>query len=129
MDNYDFGKTAEVDPNITLEEHPVGAGPTSYMAFSNLRNAKHEIDEILVMLNACDDLPQWADQMLAEATDRLMSVKSYILSQKDVQPIQPSHHSHDHSLHQPPPMDPVPYPQDEPEPMMPTVYVEDYSAY
>jgi hypothetical protein len=129
MDNYDYsGKTADVDPNITLEEHPVGCGPTSYMAFSNLRNAKHEIEEILIMLNACDDLPQWADQMLAEATDRLSSVKSYILSQKDVQPIQHGSNHHNHET-----MEAVPMPQAPAHESMdhtaPTVYVEDYGGY
>jgi hypothetical protein len=44
----------------------------------------HEINEILDMMNMQDDLPQWADQMLAEATDRLSTVKAYILSIKDV---------------------------------------------
>ena len=86
--DYDFTapvkNTAEVHPHVVLQEHPVGEGPVSYMAFGNLKNARHEIDEIMALLNHCDDLPQWADQMLAEATDRLQSVKSYILSIKDI---------------------------------------------
>lgn len=84
MDNYDFRRTSEVRSDVVIQEHPVGDGPVSYMAYANLKNARHEIDEISAMLNQCDDLPQWVDQMLAEATDRLNTVKSYILSIKDV---------------------------------------------
>jgi len=91
MDDYDFSNTstkptimAEVRPEVVLQEHPVGDGPVSYMAVANLKNAMHEIHEILHLMNMCDDLPQWADQMLAEATDRLQTVKGYILSNKDV---------------------------------------------
>jgi len=89
--DYDFSKpemtptvVADIHPEMVLQEHPVGDGPVSYMAIANLKNAMHEIHEILGLMNMCDDLPQWADQMLAEATDRLQTVKGYILSNKDI---------------------------------------------
>jgi hypothetical protein len=85
MEDYDFSMTtSEVRPEVVLKEHPHDGGPVSYMAVGNLKNAMHEINEILDMMNMQDDLPQWADQMLAEATDRLSTVKAYILSIKDV---------------------------------------------
>jgi hypothetical protein len=80
-------KTAYPKKEVTLKEHPVGPGePVSYMAYNNLTNSIHEITEILDLMNHCDDLPQWVDQMISEAADRLHKVKSYILSEKDVQP-------------------------------------------
>ena len=84
--SYDFTDnkaTAAVNPMVTIEEHPKD-GPVSYMAFSNIKNAMHDLTELLCMMNECDDLPQWADQSLSEAADRISKVKRFVYGKKDV---------------------------------------------
>ncbi len=80
---HDYDCRPHVDPMITLEEHPV-EGVVSYMAVSNLRNAINDAQAILSMMNTCDDFPQWADQALAEASDRLTKIRKYVLGRKSV---------------------------------------------
>ena len=89
MSNYDYRKanhshmapTVHVDPSVTIEEHP-GVEPVSYMAYSNTVSMMHDIMEIMQMMNTCDDLPQWVDQALSEAADRVGKAKRYIMSEK-----------------------------------------------
>lgn len=88
MSDYDNRKantgmkpTVYIDPMVTIEEHK-GAVPVSYMAYSNTVNMMHDIMEIMQMMNNCDDLPQWVDQCLAEAADRVAKAKRYIMSEK-----------------------------------------------
>ena len=76
--------TATVDPSVTLQEHPHDGGPVSYMAFSNLKNMHHDLVELMQMLNMCDELPQWVNQSISEAADRLAKAKRYIYGRKDV---------------------------------------------
>lgn len=81
-----------IDPAITIEEHP-HTDPVSYMAHSNLVSIKHDVHELEHLLNSCDDLPQWVDQLISEAADRIGKAKRYIMSEKsmgehDVQMIQ-----------------------------------------
>lgn len=85
--NYDRSvpsSTAMIDSSVVLQEHPNDGGPVSYMAFSNLKNLKHDLEEIMMMLNYCDDLPQWVDQAISEAADRIHKTKKYIYGRKDV---------------------------------------------
>ncbi len=103
MSNYDYRKansamkpTVMVDPSITIEEHP-GVDPVSYMAYSNTVTMMHDIMEIMQMMNNCDDLPQWVDQCLAEAADRVGKAKRYIMSEKSKGSMPSAHdHGHDH---------------------------------
>ena len=84
--NYDRSlpeSTAAADPSVTIQEHPVD-GPVSYMAFANLKNMRHDLMELMHLLNHCDDLPQWVAQCIAEAADRLSKAKRYVYSRKDV---------------------------------------------
>lgn len=73
--------TVYIDPHVTIEEHH-GVQPVSYMAYSNTVNMLHDLMEIMQMMNNCDDLPQWVDQSLAEAADRVAKSKRYIMSEK-----------------------------------------------
>ena len=75
---------AVVNPQVTLQEHPHDGGPVSYMAFSNLKNMHHDLCELLEMLNYCDELPQWVNQSISEAADRLAKAKRYVYGRKDV---------------------------------------------
>jgi hypothetical protein len=82
--SYDFtapDTAATVNPMVTIQEHPVD-GPVSYMAINNIKNAQRDAEELLLMINMCDDLPQWADQALSEAADRLSKIKRYVYSRK-----------------------------------------------
>jgi len=101
MSNYDYRKahsgmepTMMVDPSVTIEEHP-GVEPVSYMAYSNTVSMMHDIMEIMQMMNTCDDLPQWVDQCLSEAADRVGKAKRYIMSEKTKGAL-PSAHDHAH---------------------------------
>ena len=78
-----------VDPQITITEHP-GVVPVSYMAHSNLVSILHDVQEIQSMMNDCDDLPQWVDQAIAEAADRMTKAKKYIMAEKS--------NDHDHPI-------------------------------
>lgn len=71
----------DVDPRVTIEEHH-GVEPVSYMAYSNVVSMMHDVMEIMQMMNNCDDLPQWVDQSLSEAADRVAKAKRYIMSEK-----------------------------------------------
>lgn len=75
--------TAALDPNVVIYEHPKD-GPVSYMAFSNMKNMCHDILELMSMLNECDDLPQWVDQSISEAADRIAKAKRYVYGRKSV---------------------------------------------
>jgi len=81
--NYDFRRanTTMVDPMVTIEEHP-GVEPVSYMAYQNIVSIMHDANEIMEMMNSCDDLPQWVDQCLSEAADRVGKAKRYIMGEK-----------------------------------------------
>ena len=81
--NYDFrqANTSMVDPMVTIEEHP-GVDPVSYMAYQNIVSIMHDANEIMEMMNSCDDLPQWVDQCLSEAADRVGKAKRYIMGEK-----------------------------------------------
>ena len=79
-----FEPTATVNPAITLQEHPRDGGPVSYMAIGNLKNMKHDLDELMYMLNLCDELPQWVSQSISEAADRISKAKRYVFSRKDI---------------------------------------------
>lgn len=84
--NYDFSSeltVAHADPKVVIQEHPVD-GPVSYMAFSNLKNMVHDLCELMIMLNTQDDLPQWVDQSISEAADRLSKVKRFVYSRKNI---------------------------------------------
>ena len=72
-----------VDPKVTIEEHP-HTDPVSYMAHSNLVALNHDVQELQEMINSCDDLPQWVDQLISEATDRIAKAKRYIMSEKTI---------------------------------------------
>lgn len=65
---------------IIIEEHEVS--PKSYMAFSNLKNIINDSHETLSLLNEQDDLPQWVDEQIATAKDRLRKALDYIRSEK-----------------------------------------------
>jgi len=81
----DSNRASTVDPSITIEEHH-GVVPVSYMAYSNLVSIEHDVLEIRSMMNDCDDLPQWVDQSLAEAADRISKAKKFIMSEKSKLP-------------------------------------------
>jgi len=76
--------TAMMDPSVILREHPRDGGPVSYMAFSNVKNMCHDLIELMEMLNMNDELPQWVNQSLSEAADRVSKAKRYVFGQKDV---------------------------------------------
>ena len=85
--SYDYSNpeaTATVNPGVVLKEHPNDGSPVSYMAFSNLKNMHHDLCELLEMLNHCDELPQWVNQSISEAADRLAKAKRYVYGRKDV---------------------------------------------
>ena len=86
--SYDYMAAGEevggVDPSVVLHEHPNDGGPVSYMAFSNLKNMMHDMVELMEMLNMQDELPQWVNQSISEAADRLAKAKKYIYGRKDV---------------------------------------------
>lgn len=84
--NYDRSvpeATAAVNPSVVIEEHPKD-GPVSYMAISNLKNMQHDLNEIMMLINYCDELPQWVNQTISEAADRLNKAKRFIYGKKDV---------------------------------------------
>lgn len=83
MRNYrkKFAVNKKVDPSVVIEEHE-GVHPVSYMAYSNLRNISHDSTELLSIMNSEDDLPQWADEMLALAKNNVSKVLGYVRSEK-----------------------------------------------
>ena len=84
--NYDFSSeesVSMVNPSVVIHEHPID-GPVSYMSYSNLTNMIHDIMEMMEMLNMCDELPQWVDQSISEAADRISKAKRYVYSRKNV---------------------------------------------
>jgi len=76
----EFEKELSVDPDVVLEEHDVK--PTSYMAFSNLRNSINDAGELLSLLNDDDDLPQWVDELLAISRQNIAKALGYVRSEK-----------------------------------------------
>jgi hypothetical protein len=87
--SYDYStaeeeQVAAVNPSIVLREHPSDGGPVSYMAFANLKNMMHDMVELMEMLNMQDELPQWVQQSISEAADRLSKAKRYVYGRKDV---------------------------------------------
>lgn len=91
-DMSDMAPTVHVDPAVIIEEHP-GVSPVSYMAYSNTVSMLHDIMEIMEMMNNCDELPQWVDQSLSEAADRVGKAKRYIMGEKS-KGTMPSAHDH-----------------------------------
>lgn len=83
MKNYrkKFAVQKKVDPSVVIEEHE-GVHPVSYMAHSNLKNICHDSTELLSIMNDEDDLPQWADEMLALAKNNVSKVLGYVRSEK-----------------------------------------------
>ena len=71
----------DVDPNEIVEEHQ-GVKPVSYMAYSNLKNIIADATELLSIMNSKDDLPQWADELLAIAKNNVTKALGYIRSEK-----------------------------------------------
>lgn len=71
----------EIDPSVVVEEHE-GVEPVSYMAYSNLKNIIMDATELLSIMNAEDDLPQWADEALAIAKMNVTKILGYVRSQK-----------------------------------------------
>lgn len=70
-----------VNSEVIIQEHP-GVDPVSYMAKSNIVTMQHGLKEIVEMMNPKDDLPQWVDQALSEAADRVEKARKYIMSEK-----------------------------------------------
>lgn len=84
-DSYDYSDaTAAVNPGVVIQEHPRECGPVSYMAFSNLKNMMHDMLELMEMLNQEDELPQWTQQAISEAADRVSKVKRFVYGRKDI---------------------------------------------
>lgn len=98
--------TILLDPNVVIEEHP-GVFPVSYMAYSNTVTMMHDVMEIMQLMNNCDDLPQWVDQCLSEAADRVAKAKRYIMGEKSKGSM-PSVHDHDHDHDHAPSYDAAP---------------------
>lgn len=73
-------KKSSVDPSVVLQEHD--KMPRSYMAYSNLHNVQEDAGQLEHLMNPQDDLPQWADQMLARAQDNVADVLDYVRSEK-----------------------------------------------
>lgn len=69
------------DPKVVIEEHE-GVEPVSYMAHSNLKNIISDASELLSILNAQDDLPQWTDELLAVAKNNISKALGYVRSEK-----------------------------------------------
>jgi len=74
-------KLSKVDPDVVITEHE-GIEPTAYMAFSNLKNIIADASELLGMLNEKDQLPQWADESLANAKMNVSKIMGYVRSEK-----------------------------------------------
>jgi hypothetical protein len=72
---------SSVDSGVVIEEHK-GAKPVSYMAYSNLKNIITDASELLSIMNAQDDLPQWADESLAIAKNNVNKILGYVRSEK-----------------------------------------------
>lgn len=78
----DFEKKLDlVNPSVVIEEHE-GVDPVSYMAHSNLKNIIADASELLSLLNAQDDLPQWTDELLAIAKNNISKALGYVRSEK-----------------------------------------------
>lgn len=79
----DLDLEGHLDPDVVVEEHK-GVEPVSYMAFSNLKNLVHDSTELLSIMNEEDDLPQWADELLAVSKNNVNKALSYVRSEKTV---------------------------------------------
>lgn len=73
-------KLQEVDSSIVVKEHE-GVDP-SYMVVSNLENILSDAKELLSIMNAEDDLPAWADEMVSLSKNNLSKVLDYVRSEK-----------------------------------------------
>jgi hypothetical protein len=71
----------KIDKSVVVEEHE-GVEPTSYMAYSNLKNIIADSSELLSILNSKDDLPQWVDELLAIAKSNITKALGYVRAQK-----------------------------------------------
>jgi len=78
MDSADI----EIDPDVILHEHETTDRPVSYMAFGNLKNSILDASELLSLMNEDDELPAWADEMLALAKNNINKVLGYVRSVK-----------------------------------------------
>jgi cell division protein FtsN len=76
-------KKSSVDPSVVLQEHD--KMPRSYMAYSNLHNVQEDAGQLEHLMNPQDDLPQWADQMLARAQDNVADVLDYVRAEKSAE--------------------------------------------
>jgi hypothetical protein len=74
-------KLQKIDPSYVVEEHE-GTDPVSYMAYSNLKNIINDATELLSIMNAQDDLPQWTDELLAVAKNNVTKALGYVRSEK-----------------------------------------------
>lgn len=77
----EFEKKLKIDPSVVIEEHE-NVEPISYMAHSNLKNIVNDATELLSIMNSNDDLPQWADELLAIAKHNINKTLGYVRSEK-----------------------------------------------
>lgn len=80
MDSEDFD--IDVNPEVVLHEHEESDRPVSYMVYSNLKNSIMDASELLSLMNEDDELPAWADEMLAISKNNINKVLSYVRSVK-----------------------------------------------
>ena len=90
----DLDLEGHLDPDVVVEEHE-GVEPVSYMAFSNLKNLVHDSTELLSIMNEEDDLPQWADELLAVSKNNVNKALSYVRSEKTVLDSEDEEHDED----------------------------------
>lgn len=74
-------KLQQVNPELIVKEHD-NLVPISYMAFNNLKNIINEATQLLAIMNTKDDLPQWADELLAIAKNNVSKTLDYVRSEK-----------------------------------------------
>jgi len=74
-------KIKKIDPSIVIEEHE-NVEPVSYMAYSNLKSIINDASELLSIMNAKDDLPQWADELLAISKNNINKALGFVRSEK-----------------------------------------------
>lgn len=80
-DKHNFGDL-ELDKDKVINDENDDEKPVSYMAFSNLKNCIANASELLALMNEQDDLPAWADEMVALSNHNLTKVLGYVRSMK-----------------------------------------------
>jgi len=79
-DKHNFGDLELNKDKVINDEND--EKPVSYMAFSNLKNCIANASELLALMNEQDDLPAWADEMVALSNHNLTKVLGYVRSMK-----------------------------------------------